>query len=128
MLVVPRPKRELARGHLDLAVEELEEENLGLVVTLLLHSSEAAIDALAEDHCIATSAHHWRRAEIVEELEQRGVVDSSDGANLVRMLNEERKAYAYDGEEPTFGGGDALDVIARVEALVAAAEEAAPDE
>lgn len=98
--MVPRPKRELARDHLDLALEELEEENFGLVVTLLLHSSEAAIDALADDNSIPTSAHHWRREQIVEELEQKGVLESSDGAKLVRVLNEDRKAYAYDGRSP----------------------------
>lgn len=126
--MVPRPKKELARGHLDLALEELGEEHLGLVVTLLLHSAEAAIDALAEDNGIATSAHHWRREEIVGELEQKGVLESNDGANLVRILNEDRKAYAYDGEEPSFAGGDVHEVVARVEVLVETAEGSASNE
>lgn len=126
--MVLRPKRELARDHLDLALEELEEENLGLVATLLLHSAEAAIDALAEDNTIATSPHHWRRAEIVKELEQDGKLASDDAADLVRVLNQDRKAYAYDGEEPSFGGEDVQDIVARVEELVEAAEASRPHE
>lgn len=122
--MVARPKRELAREHLNLALEELEEENLGLVATLLLHSAEAAIDALADETGISTSPHHWRRGEIVDELEKKGVLESDGGADLVRVLNEDRKAYAYDGEEPTFGGDDAEEIVARVVELVEAAEAA----
>lgn len=126
--MVARPKRALAREHLNLALEELEEENLGLVATLLLHSAEAAIDALADDNSIPTSPQHWRRGEIVEELEQKGVLESDDGASLVQILNEDRKAYAYDGEEPSFGGDDVQEIVARVEELVEAAEASGADE
>lgn len=121
----PKAKHVLARDHLDLAREEATEGRLGIAATLLLHAAEAAVDSLAERHAIATSPTHWRREEIVRELHQRGVLAGDDG-RLLRKLNEERKAYAYDGDEPDFGGEDIDDVVARVEALVVAAEEASP--
>jgi len=66
---------------------------------------------------------HWRRGEIVAELNERGIGSSDDG-ELILLLNEERKGYAYDGDEPEFSGDTAEHVAARVEALVVAAEEA----
>jgi hypothetical protein len=51
----------------------------------------------------------------------------TDDASLLRSLNEERKAYAYDGDEPDFGKEALDDIVARVEALVAAAEEPRSD-
>lgn len=122
----PKAKQVLARDHLDLAREEIEEGHLGIAATLLLHAAEAAIDALAERNEIQTSPTHWRRAEIVAELNERGLA-SSDDADLIRLLNEERKGYAYDGDEPEFSGDTVEHVSARVEALVLAAEKAWSD-
>jgi HEPN domain-containing protein len=68
----PKAKHVLARDHLNLAREEIEEGHLGLAATLLLHAAEAAIDALAERNGIETSPTHWRRREIVAELERTG--------------------------------------------------------
>jgi hypothetical protein len=122
----PKANHVLARDHLDLAPEEMEEGRLGLVATLLLHAAEAAVDSLAERHGIATSPTHWRRGEILEDLHRRGVLPTDDGS-LLRSLNDERKAYAYDGDEPDFGEEALDDIVARVEALVAAAEEPRSD-
>jgi HEPN domain len=119
----PKAKYVLARDHLDLAREEIEEGHLGVAVTLLLHAAEAAIDALAEQNGFETSPTHWRRAEIVAELNERGIGSSAD-SDLIRLLNEERKGYAYDGDEPEFRGDTVDHISARVEALVIAAEEA----
>lgn len=119
----PKAKHVLARDHLELAAQEAEEAHLGLVATLLLHAAEAAVDALAERHDIATSPTHWRRKEIIEELYERGVLERDDG-DLLQSLNAERKAYAYDGDQPDFDGENVDDIMARVEALVVAAEEA----
>ena len=102
----PKAKHVLARDHLALAMQEAEEAHLGLVATLLLHAPEAAVDALAERHDIATSPTHWRRKEIIEELYKRGVLERDDG------------------DDPDFDGENVDDVMARVEALVVAAEEA----
>lgn len=121
----PKAKHVLARDHIDLAKEEAEESHLGLVATLLLHAAEAAVDSLAERHGIETSPTHWRRGEIVSELHERGVLATDDG-ELLRLLNAQRKAYAYDGDEPDFEGEDVEDIAARVELLVVAAEEAWP--
>ena len=123
----PRAKHEVARDHLDLARDEAEEGHLGVVATFLLHASEAALDALADAHDISRSPTHWRREQIANELETTDVLESEDTAELVRLLNQQRKAYAYDGDEPDFGGQHAEDVIARVEELVEAAEEAVDD-
>lgn len=119
----PKAKHVLARDHLDLARGEVQESHLGLVATLLLHAAEAAIDSLAERHGISISPTHWRREEIVHELHERKVLAHDESA-LIRALNAERKAYAYDGDEPDFGEDGVEGVIGRVEALVVAAEEA----
>lgn len=119
----PKTKYVLARDHLDLAREEIEEGHLGIAATLLLHAAEAAIDALAERNGIETNPTHWRRGEIVSELNERGIASGDDG-NLIRLLNEERKGYAYDGDDPEFSGDTAEHIAERVEALVVAAEEA----
>jgi HEPN domain-containing protein len=119
----PKAKHVLARDHLDLAREEIEEGHLGIAATLLLHAAEAAIDALAERNGIEINPTHWRRGEIVAELNERGIGSSGDG-DLIRLLNEERKGYAYDGDEPDFSGDTAEQMAVRVEALVVTAEEA----
>jgi hypothetical protein len=119
----PKAKYVLARDHLDLAQEEIGDGHLGIAATLLLHAAEAAIDALADKNGIKTDPTHWRREAIAAELNERGIGSSSDGA-LIRLLNEERKAYAYDGDEPEFSGDAVEDIAERVEALVVAAEEA----
>lgn len=62
--VSPRAKHDLARDHLDVARDEVEEDHIGVVATLLLHAAEAAIDALAEANGIETSPTHWRREEM----------------------------------------------------------------
>lgn len=111
------------RDHLDLAREEIEEGHLGIAATLLLHAAEAAIDALAERNGIETNPTHWRRGEIVSELNERGLAAGDDG-DLIRLLNEERKGYAYDGDDPEFRGETAEHIAERFEALVVAAEEA----
>jgi hypothetical protein len=55
-------------------------------------------------------------------LNERGIGSSEDG-DLIQLLNQERKGYAYDGDEPEFSGDSAEHVATRVEALVVAAEE-----
>ena len=118
----PKAKHVLARDHLDLAREEIGSGHLGLAATLLLHAAEAAIDALAEENGIETNPTHWRREQIVAELNELSIA-SPDDAELIRLLNKERKGYAYDGDDPEFSGDGAKDIVSRVEALVVAAEE-----
>lgn len=124
--VSPKAKHVLARDHLDLAREQVDEAHLGVAATLLLHAAEAAIDALAEQNGIETNPTHWRREQIVAELNQRGI-GSSDDAELIRLLNAERKGYAYDGDDPDFNDDSVEEVMQRVEALVTAAEKAWSD-
>lgn len=122
LFMSPKAKYVLARDHLDLAREETEAGHLGLAATLLLHAAEAAVDALAERHKIKTSPTHWRREEILAELNDVGI-GSSEDADLIRLLNVERKGYAYDGDEPDFQDDTIEGILERVEALVVAAEE-----
>jgi hypothetical protein len=89
---------------------------------MLLHALEAAIDALAAAEDIPTSAHHWRRGEIAEELYERNILPA-DESGLVRALNEQRKGFAYDGDEPDFGADGFESIYERVEAVVETAEE-----
>jgi hypothetical protein len=120
----PKDKHVLARDHLDLAREEADDERLGSAATMLLHAVEAAIDALAADNGIATNPTHWRRADIAKELHAKGILPA-DESGLIRMLNEERKRFAYEGDEPTFGGDGFESVFEQVEAVVVAAEAGA---
>ena len=62
-------------------------------------------------------------SKIVAELNKRGIGSSDDG-DLIRLLNVDRKAYAYDGDDPQFSGDKVEDIVERVAALVVAAEEA----
>ncbi|HEX5761947.1 MAG TPA: hypothetical protein VFY04_02390 [Solirubrobacterales bacterium] len=68
----------------------------------------------------------WRREQIVAELNQRGI-GSSDDAELIRLLNAERKGYAYDGDDPDFDDDSVEEIMQRVETLVTAAEKAWSD-
>jgi hypothetical protein len=117
----PKDKKELARDHLGLASAEAEDGRLGPATTMLLHAVEAAIDALAEQRGIRTSPTHWRRGEIAAELYRAGVLPA-DESGLIRLLNEERKRFAYEGDEPDFGKDSFGEIYARVEAIVGAAE------
>lgn len=120
----PKDKATLARDHLNLARDEADDERLGPAATMLLHAIEAAIDALADRYGIATSPHHWRRGEIARELSTRGVLEA-DESGLIGLLNEQRKGFAYDGDDPDFGGEDFDSIYRRVETIVEAAEDEA---
>ncbi len=120
----PKEKRKLARDHLELARDEADDARLGPATTMLLHAVEAAIDAPADDHEIPTSPHHWRRGEIARELHAKGVLPA-DESGLIGLLNEQRKGFAYDGDEPDFGGDDLDSIYRRVAAIIEAAEREA---
>ena len=118
----PKDKLTLARDHLKLAREEADDRRLGPATTMLLHAVEAAIDALAASRGIPTSPHHWRRGEIAAELHSADVLPS-DESGIISLLNEQRKGFAYDGDEPDFHGEDFESVYARVAAIVTVAED-----
>jgi hypothetical protein len=97
-----KPKVEIARSHLEKAREEADQKDLADAVQWSFASLEAAIDAVAEAHGIATSNSHWRRSQAATELTGKGVLPK-DLAPLHQLLNEERKAVFYEGEDPDLG-------------------------
>ncbi len=115
----PKSKRELARQHLETARADLDGERYGDALNAMFHSAEAAVVWLADHHGIETRRLHWVKAEAAEQLHAGGVTGEDHG-DLLRDLNQGRKDYWYDGEEPD---PDELRThLSAVEALVLDAE------
>lgn len=115
----PKAKRELARQHLETAREDLEGERYGDALNAMFHAAEAAVVWLSDHHGIETRRLHWVKAEAAEQLHAQGLTRSDHG-DLLRDLNQGRKDYWYDGEEPDPEELHAY--LAEVEALVGDAE------
>jgi hypothetical protein len=116
-----KPKVEVAREHLSKAQDEAVGGDLRDAVQWSFASLEAAIDALAEKHGIAIDEKHWRRSEAATELKEMGIL-SRDLSGLHRLLNEERKAMFYEGEDPELGELSIEDVLIEIETTVEIAE------
>ena len=84
-------------------------------------SLEAAIDALAEKHGITIGEQHWKRRAAATQLHGKRVLPR-DLSELHQLLNEERKAMFYEGEDPDLGELTIEDVIREVETAVRMAE------
>ncbi|MBA3866376.1 MAG: HEPN domain-containing protein [Solirubrobacterales bacterium] len=119
-----KPKVEVAREHLSKAQDEAAGGDLRDAVQWSFASLEAAIDALAEKHDISIDEKHWRRSEAATELADKGVLPK-DLSDLHRLLNEERKAMFYEGEDPELGELSIEDVLAEIETAVEIAEAGA---
>ncbi len=116
----PKPKRELAREHLETAREDLGGGREKDAVNALFYAAEAAVVALADAHGIETSKKHYLKADAATELHRRGLLGDDFGP-LLRQLNQARKDIWYEGDEPDFD--QALeDVLADVETVVLEAE------
>lgn len=122
--MAPKPKVEVAREHLSKAQEEAAAGDLKDAVQWSFASLEAAIDALAAKHGIAIEEQHWRRRDAAHELMLRGVLPR-DLSGLHQLLNEERKAMFYEGEDPELGDLSIEDVLVEVETAVRIAEAGA---
>jgi hypothetical protein len=116
-----KPKVEVAREHLSKAQEEAAAGDLRDAVQWSFASLEAAIDALAQRHGIAVEEQHWRRRDAARELRAEGVLPK-DLSELHQLLNEERKAMFYEGEDPDLGELSIQDVLVEVETAVRMAE------
>ena len=116
-----KPKVEVAREHLSKAQDEASGDDLRDAVQWSFASLEAAIDALAEARGIAIDEKHWRRTEAATQLHKDGVLPK-DLSDLHRLLNEERKAMFYEGEDPELGDLSIEDVLAEIETAVEIAE------
>jgi len=116
-----KPKVEVAREHLSKAQDEAAGGDLRDAVQWSFASLEATIDALAEKHGISIDEKHWRRSEAATELNEKGVLPK-DLSGLHRLLNEERKAMFYEGEDPELGDLSMEDVLIEIETAVAIAE------
>ena len=119
--MAPKPKVEVAREHLSKAQEEAGAGDLRDAVQWSFASLEAAIDALAAKHGIRIDEQHWRRRDAAHELMLKGVLPR-DLSELHQLLNEERKAMFYEGEDPELGELSIQDVLSEVETAVAIAE------
>jgi hypothetical protein len=119
--VAPKPKVEVAREHLSKAQSEGRAGDLRDVVQWSFASLEAVIDALAANHGIRIDEQHWRRRDAAHELRERGVLPK-DLSVLHQLLNEERKAMFYEGEDPELGELSTEDVLSEIEVAVEIAE------
>ncbi|HYI99223.1 MAG TPA: HEPN domain-containing protein [Thermoleophilaceae bacterium] len=119
----PKPKKDLAREHIQTALEDYERGSENDAVNALFYAAEAAVVALADYHGINTQQRHNLKADAATELFLRKLIDQDFGP-LLRELNQARKDIWYEGDEPDFEDG-LEDVIAQVEELVSAAEEQA---
>lgn len=113
----------MAREHLSKAQEEANAGDLRNAVQWSFASLEAAIDALAAEHAIRIDEQHWRRRDAAHELMLRGVLPR-DLSDLHQLLNEERKAMFYEGEDPELGELSIEDVLSEIETAVKIAEAA----
>jgi hypothetical protein len=116
-----KPKVEVAREHLSKAQQEAAAGDLRDAVQWSFASLEAAIDALAERNGIAIEEQHWRRRDAARELRAKGVLPK-DLSELHQLLNEERKAMFYEGEDPDLGELSIEDVLHEIETAVRMAE------
>ena len=112
----PKPKRELAREHLETAREDLDRQHEKDAVNALFYAAEAAVVALADAHGIDTRRKHYLKADAATELHRRGLLRGDFGP-LLRQLNQARKDVWYEGVEPDFDRA-LEDMLADVEALV----------
>jgi hypothetical protein len=119
--VAPKSKAEIARSHLEKAREEAGQNDLADAVQWSFACLEAAIDAISEMHGIAVDKNHWRRSQAATELYGKGVLPK-DLAPLHRLLNEERKAVFYEGEDPDLGDLPIEDVLEDLQTAVEIAE------
>ncbi|HEU4706611.1 MAG TPA: HEPN domain-containing protein [Solirubrobacterales bacterium] len=119
--MAPKPKVEVAREHLSKAQEEAAAGDLKDAVQWSFASLEAAIDALAAKHGIVIEEQHWRRRDAAHELMLKGVLPR-DLSDLHQLLNEERKAMFYEGEEPELGDLSIENILSEVEVAVKVAE------
>lgn len=95
----PRSKAELAHDHLEAARDDLDGERTGDAINALFYAGEAAVVALAETHGIDTKKSHVLKATAASQLHQKGVL-KHDLGSLLRDLNQARKDYWYEGEDP----------------------------
>lgn len=119
--MAPKSKVEVAREHLRKAHEEASAGDLKDAVQWSFASLEAAIDALAAKHAIRIDEQHWRRRDTARELMLKGVLPR-DLSDLHQLLNEERKAMFYEGEDPDLGELYIEDVLNEIETAVKIAE------
>jgi hypothetical protein len=117
-VITPKSKDKLARQHLDTARGDLDAERKGAALSALFYAAEAAIDYLADSHGIDTKKKHWLKAEAAAQLHKQGVL-KADFETLLSSLNQERKDFWYEGEEPDL---DLEDTYTETEELVEAAE------
>ncbi len=120
-LVSPKPKKQLAREHLERALPAVASEDYAQAVTWLFAALEAAVMALAERYGIPIQPNHFKKAEVAAQLHADGHVPA-DFSPVLRTLNSARKDAIYEGDEPDLGERSLEDLAREVENAVELAE------
>lgn len=115
--MAPRSKAVLAREHLERALPAVAAEDNTEAEAWLFVSLEAVADAQGLD----TKKAHGKKAEVATDLHATGVLPT-DYADMLKLLNEARKAVFYEGEDPDLGGQSLEDIASTVESAVEQAE------
>lgn len=118
----PKPKHELAREHLDRALNAINTGDVVVAITFLHLAAEAAIVTLAEREGIPTQKSHVKKAAAAHELHERQLV-TDDLRPILTMLNQARKDAGYEGEDPDLDAPQLAEIAARIEGVVRLAEE-----
>jgi hypothetical protein len=108
-------KLELAKRHLEKVLVAWDDPTDWDDLSLYgFYCVEAAVEAAALHFGFRTSKKHWEKVDLAAELHKKhGLPDMSD---LLRDLNEARKAAAYDDvERPEL---DAEDIAIQIEKYV----------
>jgi hypothetical protein len=120
--VSPKPHVELAREHLNRALDELATDEVAASLWLFL-AAEQALEAIAEPRGIDTKKNHQVRIAAAKRLAAEGVVPE-ETPELLDTLNEARKRTTYEGEALDLKEWSLEEAAVAVETLVGRAEEA----
>ena len=118
--MAPKPytlkKLALAERHLERVLRAWLEPDWDTLVLFGFYCIEAAVAAAAMHFGIETSRKHWEKADVAKRLHKEH--ELPDVADLLRDLNEARKAAAYgDVDAPEF---DAEDLAGEIEEYIQA--------
>src|SRR5215210_7981142 len=116
--VMPSPKSrvELARQHLDRALDRLDSDEEAAALWLF-YAAEQAVESLASSRGLGTKKNHQLRIKAAKELADNDVVADTT-ADLLDTLNEARKETTYEGERLNLRSWSLADAAEAVETLV----------
>jgi hypothetical protein len=117
----PKSHIELARGHLNRALDVVETDKEAAALWLFF-AAEQALESIAALRGIDTKRNHQTRIAAAKQLAADGLVPETT-ADLLDTLNEARKATTYEGEPLDLKEWSLEDAVVATETLVERAEE-----